>query len=83
MRFGQIRTRRAAAIFVELFDAAMSEGDASTQKQKDPAELWGELDDTTRERVIEIFVGMAFRLVTNQADSKESKRTPSENPTER
>jgi hypothetical protein len=61
----------------------MSEINAPVPKSIDPAELWDDLDAATRERVIEMFVGMAFRLVTNHADSRESKRTPSENPTER
>ena len=48
----------------------MSEDNASTRKQKDhPAEVWGELDDSTRERVIEIFVDMAFRIVHSQLQS--------------
>ena len=69
--------------FVELSEAAMSENDAPVLKSIDPAELWDDLDAATRERVIEMFVGMAFSLVANQVDSKESKKTPSENPTER
>jgi hypothetical protein len=47
----------------------MSEDNASIRKQKDPAEVWGELDDDTRERVIGMFVDMAFRLVHNQLQS--------------
>ena len=48
----------------------MSEDDASTRKQKDHhAEVWDELDDATRERVIDMFVDMAFRVVHNQLQS--------------
>jgi len=47
----------------------MSEDNASTRKQKDPAEVWGELGDDTRELVIEMFVVMAFRVVHNQLQS--------------
>jgi len=47
----------------------MSEDNASTRKQKDPAEVWGELDNNTRERVIEMFVDMALRAVHNQLQS--------------
>jgi len=54
----------------------MSEDDASTRKQKAPAEVWGELDDTTRERVIEMFVDMAFRVVHNQLQSPRERRFP-------
>ena len=44
----------------------MSEDNALIRKQKDPAEVWGELDDAIRERVIEMFVDMAFRAVGAQ-----------------
>jgi len=47
----------------------MSEDDASAPNHKDPAEVWCELDDDTRERVIEMFVDMAFRVVHNQLQS--------------
>jgi hypothetical protein len=47
----------------------MSEDDDSAPNHKDPAEVWGELDDNTRERVIEMFVDMAFRVVHNQLQS--------------
>jgi len=47
----------------------MSENDAPARNQQDPAEVWGELDDNTRERVIEMFVDMAFRVVHDQLQS--------------
>jgi hypothetical protein len=57
----------------------MSEDDASARKEQDPAEVWGELDDITRERVIEMFVGMAIRLVANEVeDTKDPGETLSE-----
>jgi len=55
--------------FVELSEAAMSEDDAPARKEQEPAEVWGELDDNTRERVIEIFVDMAFKVVHSQLQS--------------
>lgn len=61
----------------------MSEDNAPVLRSIDPAELWDDLDAATRERVIHMFVGIAFRLVANRADSNESKSIPSENPTER
>jgi len=60
----------------------MSEDSAPVLRSIDPAELWDDLDAATRDRVIEMFVGMAFRFVANRADSNESQRIPSEKPTE-
>jgi hypothetical protein len=62
--------------FVELSEAAMSEDDAPARKEQDPAEVWGALDDNTRERVIEIFVDMAFRVVRNQLQSSREGLLP-------
>jgi hypothetical protein len=57
----------------------MSDDDAPAGKVICPAEVWGELDVTTRERVIEMFVGMAFRLVANQVEgTKDPGETLSE-----
>jgi hypothetical protein len=62
----------------------MSEHDAPARKLISPAEVWGELDANTQERVIDMFIDMAFRLVANQAeDSKEPGMSVSEKPTER
>ena len=54
----------------------MSEDDAPARKEQDPAEVWGELDDNTRERVIEIFVDMAFRVVHDQLQSQREGLLP-------
>jgi hypothetical protein len=56
----------------------MSEDDAPARKLISPAEVWGELDANTQERVIDMFIDMAFRLVANQAGM-----SVSEKPTER
>jgi len=46
----------------------MSENDDPAGKQQDPAKVWGELDDTTRERVIEMFVDMALQVVLRHSE---------------
>lgn len=62
--------------FVELSEAAMSEDDAPARRIVFPTEVWGELDSTTQERVVGMFVGMALRLVADQAEAAQEGRTP-------
>jgi hypothetical protein len=60
----------------------MGDNDAPIRMQQDPTKVWDELDDYTRNRVIEMFADMAFRaVVTNGLASRKSFL--SEEPTER